>query len=157
MMFSIRAVVTSMALLVVLFPSASVGVAQQQDAENATLMTNDDNTTDSSSLLMTNYNALREEGQGFFLQEQEASLLYEKPDSVATSSFGLHWWCDLKFASDDATNYGYVGRAVKYSLGSSLEGMVAQGAQSFPSKLRALSVSAVLVPTHGIFEGPVLG
>ena len=69
---------------------------------------------------MTNYNALREEGQGFYLAE--TTMLYEKPDSVTASFVALNWWCDLEFSSDDATNnYGYVGRAVHYILGSSLE------------------------------------
>ena len=86
-------------------------------------MTSNDNNTDSSSLLMTNYNALREEGQGFFLQE--TSFLYEKPSNVAKSFVGLNWLCDLEFSLDNATNnYGYVGRAVKYLLGSSLEDIV---------------------------------
>ena len=123
-MFVSQLVLKSFALLVFLVSSASVVVAQQQDDKNAnatlaTLMTNDDNKTDSSSLLMTNYNALREEGQGFFLRE--VSSLYEKPDSVTTSFVALDWWGDLEFSSDDATNnYGYVGRAVGYILGSSL-------------------------------------
>ena len=56
-MFSFRPVLKLLAPLVVLVPSASVVFAQQQDAENATLMTKDDNTTDSLSLFMTNYNA----------------------------------------------------------------------------------------------------
>ena len=103
---------------------------------------------------MTNYNALREEGQGFFLAE--ASSLYEKPDSVSTSFFVLHWLCHLEFSSDDVTNsYGYVGRSASHYLGSTLEDIVAQGAQSFPGKLRAVSVSAVFVPTLGIFEGQI--
>ena len=71
-MFVSQLVLKSFALFVFLvLPSASVVVAQQQedDIENAT-----------SSLLLTNYNALREEGQGFYLGEP--SLLYEKPDSA---------------------------------------------------------------------------
>ena len=73
----------------------------------------------SSSLLMTNYNALRVEGQGFYLRE--TLVLFEKPDSKVLPAVALVWWCDLEFSSDDATNnYGYVGRAVGYILGSSL-------------------------------------
>ena len=72
-MFSIQPVFKSfLALFVFLVPSASVVFAQPV-IENATLMTSDDNNTD-SSLLMTNYNALREEGQGFFLLEKNQSL-----------------------------------------------------------------------------------
>ena len=100
-----------------------------------------------------NYNALREEGQGFYLRE--GSSLYEKPDSTPTSStVSVQWWCDLEFSLDDAdTNkYGYVGRAVQYYLDSAVEDVVAQGAQS-NGKKNAVSVSAVLVPTLGIFEG----
>jgi len=102
---------------------------------------------------MTNYNALREEGQGFFLQE--TSYLFEKPDSTEGSFVALDWWCDFEFSSDDAdtTNYGYVGRGVQYFLGSTLENYIAQGAQIPSSNKFALSVSAVLVPTLGIFEG----
>ena len=102
---------------------------------------------------MMNYNALREEGQGFYLRE--GSSLYEKPDSTPTSStVSVQWWCDLEFSLDDAdTNkYGYVGRAVQYYLDSAVEDVVAQGAQS-NGKKNAVSVSAVLVPTLGIFEG----
>ena len=74
-MFPLRPVFkSSLALLVFLvLPSASVVVFAQQDTNNAILMTSDDNNTD-SSLLMTNYNALREEGQGFFLLEKNQSL-----------------------------------------------------------------------------------
>ena len=107
-MFSLRPVFkSSLALLLVCFvPSASVVVAQQQqedDVENAT-----------ASLLLTNYNALREEGQGFFLQETTG--LFEKPNSVPTSFAAVQWWCDLEFSSEDAdtNNYGYVGRAAEY-------------------------------------------
>ena len=64
-MFSHRPVFkSSLALLLVFFvPSASVVVAQQDD-KNATLMTRDDN--NDSSRVMTNYNTLRKEGQGFW-------------------------------------------------------------------------------------------
>ena len=109
-----------------------------------------------SSLLLTNYNALREEGQGFYLRE--ILSLYEKPDSGKTSYGGLYWWCDLEFSSDDTTsNYGYVGRAVKYLLASSLEDIIAQGGQIHPSKKKAVSVSAAMVPTLGVFEGQIHG
>ena len=157
-MFSLQPVFKSSLALLVFFvlPSASVVVVaqQQEDVEKATtLLTSDDNnTTDSSSLLLTNYNALRKEGQGFYLRE--TTSLYEKPDSAQTSLVGLYWWCDLEFSSDDATNnYGYVGRAVQYLLGSSLDDVVAQGGQIPSTKKQAVSVSAVLVPTLGIFEG----
>ena len=146
-MFSLRPVLNAslLALLVLLvLPSVSVVVAQQQDndVENAT-----------SSLLLTNYNALREEGQGFFLQETAG--LFEKPNSVPTSFAAVQWWCDLEFSSEDAdtNNYGYVGRAAEYLLGSSVEDAVAQGAQTYKGKKWAYSISAVLVPTLGIFEG----
>ena len=104
--------------------------------------------------LMTNYNALREEGQGFYLEDM--SRFNEKQDSITASAVGLFWWCDLEFSSDDATNnFGYVGRAVLYLLGSSLGDFLAQGAPSiFPSKKKqAFSVSAVMVPSLGIFAG----
>ena len=150
-MFSLRPVFTaSLAILVVLFPSASVVVAQpqQEDDENATtppLMSDDPTTTDLSSLLMTNYNALLEEGQGFFLLGK--TNLYEKPGSVPTSIVAVHWWCDLEFASEDADTkkYGYVGRAVEYFLASSLEDIVAQGGEIAPQKRRPFSSSA---PRH---------
>ena len=153
-MFSLRPVLQSLALLVVLVPSSSVVFAQQQeDDEIATIMPSDDNTA--SALLLTNYNALREEGQGFYLRENH--VLYEKPDSVMAFSDSLQWLCELEFLSDTAetNNYGYVGRAVLYLLGSSLEDRLAQGAQSFTFKKRAVSVSAVMVPTLGIFEAQV--
>ena len=155
-MFSLRPVFKAflLALLVFFVPSASVVVAQP-DEENATTppLTSDDNeNTDSSTLLLTNYNALREEGQGFYLREM--SYLYEKPDSVTISAVGLHWWCDLEFSSDDATNnYGYVGRAVDYFLGSTLEDIIAQGGQIANTNKHPTLVSAVLVPSLGIFEG----
>ena len=94
----------SLALLFLFVPSASVVYAQQDYKKS------DDNNTD-LSLLMTNYNALREEGQGFFLVD--ASLNYENPPAgIVAFSVAVHWWCDLEFSSDDAdtTNYGYVGR-----------------------------------------------
>ena len=154
-MFALRpAFKLSLALLIFfLLPSASFVVAQQQDVENATRpLTSDDNTTtDSSSLLMTNYNALLEEGQGFFLEDKY--FLYEKPDSVSLSFVGLYWWCDLEFSSD-TNNYGYVGRSVGYSFGSSsLDTFIAQGAQIPNGNRWPASFSAVLVPTLGIFEG----
>ena len=150
-MFSLRPVLKSLALLVFLVPFSSVVFAQQDD-ENTTLMTSDDN---NDSPLMTNYNALREEGQGFYLVE--VSTLYEKPDSVRVSSVIVNWWCDFEFSSDDANieNYGYVGRAVQYFVGATLEDAVAQGAQISTGKKWALSVSAVMVPTLGIFEGQI--
>ena len=122
-MFSLRPVLKSLALLVFLVPFSSVVFAQEDD-ENTTLMTSDDN---NDSPLMTNYNALREEGQGFYLVE--VSTLYEKPDSVMVSSVIVFWWCDFEFSSDDANieNYGYVGRAVQYFVGATLEDAVAQG------------------------------
>ena len=158
-MFSLRPVFKASLLALLVFlvlPSASVVVAQQQedDVENATtLLTSNDNNTDSTSLLLTNFNALREEGQGFYLRE--SFNLLEKPGSVLTSFVALHWWCDLEFSSEDATTnkYGYVGRAIRYLLGSTREDAVAQGSQIPTSKKQALSVSAVLVPTLGIFEG----
>ena len=90
-MFSLRSVLKSLALLVSLFQSSSVVFAQQQqeDDVSATLMTSDDNNTD-LSLLLTNYNALSEEGQGFYLRE--TSNLHEKPNSLRTSFVGLNWW-----------------------------------------------------------------
>ena len=55
-MFSLRPVLNaSLGHLVFFVPSASVIVAQQQDD------------TGFSSLLMTNYNALREEEKGFYV------------------------------------------------------------------------------------------
>ena len=142
-MFVSPLVFKSFAFLVLFVPLLSVVFAQEDEEETA-----------SSSLLLTNYNALREEGQGFFLLEK--SMLYEKPGSVTTSFVGLYWWCDFEFSSEEATNnYGYVGRAVVYFLGSSLEDIIAQGSQSLPSKKRAVSLSAVLVPTLGIFEGQI--
>ena len=134
------------AVLVLFVPLLSVVFAQEDEKGDA-----------SSSLLLTKYNALREEGQGFFLQE--SSNLHQKTDSTEESFVALEWWCDLEFSSDDADTikYGYVGRAVGYFLGSSLEGLLAQGGQTvIPSNRKvALSVSAVLVPTLGIFEGQI--
>ena len=46
-----------------------------------------------------------------------------------------------------------MGRAIRYFLGSSLEDAVAQGGQIATNKKQAASVSAVLVPSLGIFEG----
>ena len=158
-MFSLRPVVkAALALLIILVPSASVVVAQQQqqDVEKATLVTSDDpTTTDASSLLMTNYNALREEGQGFYLVE--TFQLFEKPNSVTVPVNLLLWWCDLEFSSEyvDTNKYGYVGRAVSYFLGNSLEEIIAQGAELPQEKKFPFSVSAVLVPTLGIFEGQI--
>jgi len=155
-MFSLRPVFkASLALLIFLVPSTSVVGAQQQDVENTTLTTSNDDNTD-LSLLMTNYNALREEGQGFYLEEK--LYLFETPGSAGGSSAVLHWWCDLEFLSNDATNkYGYVGRAVLYFLGSSLEDAVAKGAQNSSGEKHTRSLSAVLVPTLGIFDGQIHG
>ena len=155
-MFSLRLVFkASLALLVYLVPSTRVVVAQQQDVENATLMTSNDDTTD-FSLLMTNYNALREEGQGFYLAQ--ASVLFQNPGGIAPRAVGLHWMCDLEFLSDDATNnFGYVGRIVGYFLGATLEDAVAKGAQNASGEKHTHSVSAVLVPTLNIFDGQIHG
>ena len=159
MVFSLLSVFTaSLALLIFLvLPSPSVVVAQQNN-KNATLLTSDDDKTtdtDSLSVLLTNYNALREEGQGFYLAK--GIVLFEKPGSVTVPVNYLLWWCDFEFSSDDAntTNYGYVGRAVGYFLGNSIEDEVAQGGQRPNSEKQALSLSAVMVPTLGIFEGQI--
>ena len=129
------------AVLVLFVPLLSVVFAQEDEEGDAP-----------PSLLLTNYNALREKGQGFFLAEH--SILVERPDNVMTPIVSLRWWCDLEFLSDDDTNnYGYVGRAVSYFLDSSLEDFVSQGVQIPSANKWALSVSAVLVPTLGIFEG----
>ena len=140
-MFSLQPVLKSLVLLFVVVPSLSVFAQEEEGGDD--------------SLLMTNFNAMREEGQGFY--HEETSLLFEKPGSASTSLVVLHWYCDLEFSSnDDATsNPGYVGRAVGYSLDSSLEDRLAQGAQSFPSKKLAHSISAVMVPSLGIFEGQI--
>ena len=149
-MFSFRSILKLLALLVFVVPSSSV-VAQQEE-DNSTLMMGDDN---NDSSLMKNYNAMRDEGQGLYLAEY--SNLYEKPGSTPTPLVALSWLCDLEFLSDDAetNNYGFVGRAVMYLLGSNLEDQIAQGAQSFSTIKRALSVSAVMIPTLGIFEGQI--
>ena len=158
-MFSLRPVFKSslLALLIFLvFLSSSVVVAQQQDAENATtLMPSNNGKNTDSSLLMTNYNALREEGQGFYLAK--GIVLYKRPGTKTAEGVVLQWWCALEFSFNETTNrYGYVGQAVEYFLGSIFEDLVAQGAQnSFPNQKSALSVSAVLVPTLGIFEGQI--
>jgi len=156
-MFSLRPVLKSLALFVFLAPSLSV-FAEQEDENSAQASLSDDVTDDSS--LMTNYNAMREEGQGFYLKH--ASSLFERPDTEMTFFYALHWWCDLDFSFGNATNnygyddadtVGYVGRGVQYVLGSSLENILADGAQ-IPNENRwPVSVSAVMVPTLGIFEG----
>ena len=143
-------------------------LSQQQEDDNdegnnnnVTLLVNDSDLLSSSNennnFLFTNYNALREEGQGFFLLE--GSTLYETPDSLLSSGVQLYWWCDLEFVSDDDNHYyGYVGRSVAYFLGSTLKEINALGAQtpSTPPK-RPNSVSAIMVPTLGIFEGQMHG
>ena len=107
-MFVSQLVSKSLALLVFVIPSLSVFAQQEEVSVN--------------SSLLTNYNALREEGQGFYFRETSVLFLYEKPDSVLAPFVALEWWCDLEFSSEDAdTNkYGYVGRAVQYVLGSTL-------------------------------------
>ena len=139
-MFSLRPVLKSLAVLAFLLPSLSVFAQQEEESDN--------------SLFLTNYNAMREEEQGFYLVE--SSSLFEKPDSEEGSFVAVEWWCDLNFSPNDATsNYGYVGRAVIYFLGSTLEDIVGLGGQIPSSKKQALAISAVLVPTIGIFEGQV--
>ena len=157
-MFSLRPVFkASLALLIFLVSSTSVVVAQQQDVENATLATSNDDTTD-LSLLMTNYNALREEGQGFYLAQASASFENPGVNISGHGGVGLHWMCDLEFSSNNATNsYGYVGRIVGYFLGATLEDAVANGAQNSSGEKNTHSVSAVMVPTLGIFDGQIHG
>ena len=139
-MFSLRPVLKSLAVLAFLLPSLSVFAQQEEESDN--------------SLFLTNYNVMREEEQGFYLVE--SSSLFEKPDSEEGSFVAVEWWCDLNFSPNDATsNYGYVGRAVIYFLGSTLEDIVGLGGQIPSSKKQALAISAVLVPTIGIFEGQV--
>ena len=107
-MFSLRPVLKSLALLLIcLVPSLSV-FAQQEEGD------------DDDSSLMKNYNALREEGQGFYLRE--TTSIFEKPDSVPVPFVALLWWCTFDFLSEDAADtptYGYVGTAVEYLRGSS--------------------------------------
>ena len=151
MMFSFRPVLKSLALLVVLAPLSSV--AAQQEEENSTQTSLSDDNNDSS--LMTNFNAMREEGQGFYLGGG-GSALNEKPGVNTSGIVGLHWWCDFEFVSDNATNnYGYVGRGVGHKFSATLEEVLAKGGLVPLSKKKALSVSAVLVPSLGIFEGQV--
>ena len=153
-MFSLRPVLKSLALLVFLVPLSSV-VGQQENDDSSTLMTSED--SNNGSLLMTNYNALREEGQGFYIHE--SIIRFETPNSVIVSAGLLLWWCDFKFLSDDTNNienYGYVGQGVGWKLGSTYEDLVEAGAQLATNGERvALSVSAVMVPTLGIFEGQI--
>ena len=148
-MFVSPRVFKSFAVVLVLFvPLLSVVFAQEDKDEDA---------SSSSSLLLTNYNALREEGQGFYLHE--SSYLFETPGGAKGSAVLVLWVCDLEFSSEDATTntYGYVGRGVRYFLGSTLEDIIAQGAQiATPADNGvAFSISAVLVPTLGIFEGQI--
>ena len=114
-MFVSQPVLKSLAVLVFLVPSSSVDAQQEEASDN--------------SSLMTNFNAMQEEGHGFYIQE--LSHLFEKPDSVLAPFVSLRWMCDLEFSSDDTNtdNYGYVGRGVEYALGSSVEDIVAQGAR----------------------------
>jgi hypothetical protein len=54
-------------------------------------------TTDSDSInenndVFTNYDALREDGQGFFLYE--AYIFFETPYSSLVPVVVLTWWCD---------------------------------------------------------------
>jgi hypothetical protein len=100
-------------------------------------------------ILMSNYNALREEGQGFFLNE--AIISYATPDNPMISVVILDWWCDFEFLSDG--NYGYVGRQVSYFLGSNLDDINAQGIDMSLLKKEASSISAIFIPKLGIFEG----
>jgi len=146
-MFISPRVIKSFAVVLVLFvPLLSVVFAQEVE---------DGETDSSSSLLLTNYNAMREEGQGFYLHE--SSYLFETPGDAKGSAVLVLWFCDLEFSSEDATTntYGYVGRAIRYFLGSTLEDIIAQGAGAPDNKKQALSVSAVFVPTLGIFEGQI--
>ena len=87
-MFVSQLVSKSLALLVFVIPSLSVFAQQEEERDN--------------SSLLTNYNALREEGQGFYYRE--TSILFEKPDSVLSPFITLEWFCDLEFSSEDATN-----------------------------------------------------
>ena len=142
-MFVSQPVLKSLALLVFLVPSSSVVAQQEEESDNPSLM--------------TNFNAMREEGQGFYLDEK--AMLYEKPDAVTVSTVSLHWWCDLEFLSDDATsNYGYVGRGVGKGLGArddirAQDSQVVSSVSQSAITWRPFSVSAVMVPTLGIFEG----
>ena len=131
--------VSKLFAVLVFFVSLLSGSAQEEEAND--------------SSLMTNYNAMREDGQGFFLLNN--AYLHEKPTSTDGSFVALQWYCDLKFSSDDDTNYGYVGRAVQHLLGSTLEDVLAQGGSIPSSDKFPLSVSAVFVPTLGIFEGQI--
>jgi hypothetical protein len=138
-------------------------LSQQQDEDddegntNVTLVVDDSDLLSSSSennnILFTNYNELREEGQGFYLLEP--MFLYETPDSLVVSGISLYWWCDLEFLSEESGNYyGYVGRSVAYFLGSTLENINAQGAEIPPNSNKIpFSLSAIMVPTLDIFEG----
>jgi hypothetical protein len=57
------------------------------------------------------------------------TTLYETPGSSLAPVVLVCWWCDLEFLSEESGNYGYVGRSVAYLLGSTLEDILAEGAQ----------------------------
>lgn len=154
----ISKIACSILLVLLVVPLSSVVVAQQEEEENSkqTSLSDLHTDTDDSSSLLTNYNAMRAEGQGFYLWE--ASVLFETPGSNTSVGVALHWWCDLEFAAaDNATttdNYGYVGRAVGYYLPALAihHRLVVHGEHISFNNTHALSVSAVWVPTLGIFE-----
>ena len=64
-MFSLRPVSKMLVLLAVLVPSLSV--VAQPEAEVVSVVAQPDEEVE--SVLLTNYNALRDEGQGFYLRE----------------------------------------------------------------------------------------
>ena len=146
-MFSLRPFAKLLALLAVLVPSLSVVAQPDEEVE---------------SVLLTNYNALRDEGQGFYLRE--GFKLYETPNKNRSSVLAVQWVCDLEFSLEDAnttttsSNYGYVGRGVQYALGALLDLYRDEDAEpSKSSKKWPISVSSVLVPTLGLFEGQFHG
>ena len=98
-----------------------------------------------------NYNALKEDGQGFFLKK--GKYQYETPNSAAFDALNVFWWCDLHFLDDGGGEYGYVGRMIKERNAATTEIALAQGAQMPAVILDAESVSAIWVPSLKVFQG----
>jgi hypothetical protein len=89
---------TTLKLLALVFLVHFVSVFSQQEDDgegNVTSTTNSNLIDENSNILFTNYNALREEGQGFFLKE--GITLREPPESSLVPWVTLIWWCDLEF------------------------------------------------------------
>lgn len=144
--------IVGLKILLIVFCLTEHAMSQETDVPNGNTTTtvNDDN---NEYTVFSNYNALRDNGQGFFMKE--GTGIFETPGKPAVPLDFFYWFSDLDFSSTDDRGKGYVGRGIQWYLRSSLEDLIASGAQAVHAAkgLIPFSLSAVYIPQLRIFEG----